>query len=122
MASQQDEIDPSPQNHREQSSDEDLSPETCNRTDSFRKPLDNKGDRDMLPPLEPDASGQQRGPYKTIPGKLLRPEERKVKQIPKYDLDEDIYGHGRDNDKDRYLGTSIDCIACSFHDAFRNTR
>lgn len=115
MARQQDKIDPPPQDYREHNSDEEISSETCRRTDSFRKPLGNKGERDMLSPLQGDASGQQRGPYKTIPRKLLRPEERKMEHIPKYDLEEDIYGHRGDNDKNRHLRDSVNHIAYSFH-------
>ena len=115
MACQYDEIDPSPQDYREHGGDEDVSSERCSPADPFRKPLDNEGDGDMLTPLQGNASCKQGGPYKAIPGKLLRPEERKQQNIPKYDLDEDIYGHGRDNDKDRDLGASIDYIAYSLH-------
>ena len=122
MACQYDQIDSPPQNHREHGGDENVSPEGCQRADSFRKLLRNEGDGDMLTPLQGYASGQQRGPNKAIPGKLLRPEERKQKDIPKYDLDEDIYGHRRDNDKDRHLRTSIDYIAYSFHKGLNEER
>lgn len=115
MACQDNEIDSPPEDDRKHGGDENVSSEACYRTDSFGNPFRKEGNGDMLPPLQGYASGQQRRPYEAIPGKFLRPEERKEKDISKYDLDEDIKGHHGDNDKYRGLGASIDYFACSFH-------
>jgi len=51
MAREYDQTNPSPQDDTEHNGNEDVPDQACHHADSFRKPIRNERDGDMLPPL-----------------------------------------------------------------------